>query len=156
VPNESTKPDWYVIDEVPKYWDGEKWRRFKWPEPPGVYVIQDVEYYWNGSNMRLRVRRSYSNSLNNSESVDSLQSSNSQETESVKKLGRQSKPKVFKIVLVLLYAFSVLGSVQNYSATYSGQPVFSLIGIIDNFVITLIPSAIVYAIGAFYFRFFKR
>lgn len=151
-----SNPDWYVVDDVPKYWDGEKWRRFKWPEPPGVYVIQDVEYYWNGSNMRLRIRRSNLNSPSHSESEDSLQSSNYQETGNVENLGRQSKPKVFKILLVLLYAISVLGSVQNYSATFNGQPVFSLIGIIDNFVFTLIPSAIVYVIGTFYFRFFKK
>lgn len=156
MPKQSPKPDWYVVDEVPKYWDGEKWRRFKWPEPPGVYVIQDVEYYWNGSNMLPRVRRSNSNSPSNSESVYSLQSSNSQETENIEKLGLQSKPKVFKIILILLYAITVLGSVQNYSATYNGQPVFSLVGIIDNFVFTLIPSAIVYAIGTLCFRFFKK
>ena len=62
--------------------------------------------------------------------------------------------KIFKGVLIALYAFIVLGSVQNYSAQYNGQEVFSLIGIGDNFVLTAIIPLIIYGVGRKFF--FKK
>jgi len=59
--------------------------------------------------------------------------------------------KIFKRVLIALYAFIILGSVQNYSAQYKGQEVFSLIGILDNFVITAIIPLIIYGVGRKFF-----
>ena len=64
--------------------------------------------------------------------------------------------KIFKIALVAIYAFSVLGSVQNYSATYNGQPVFSLVGIIDNFIVTMLLPLIIYGIGLLVRKFFFK
>ncbi len=55
--------------------------------------------------------------------------------------------KIFKGVLIVFYAFIVIGSVQTYSANYNGQSVFSLAGIIDNFVITAILPLIIYGLG---------
>ena len=55
--------------------------------------------------------------------------------------------KIFKGVLIALYAFIVLGSVQTYSTNYNGQQVFSLIGILDNFVITAVLPLIIYGVG---------
>lgn len=40
--------EWYLVDGVAKFWDGTRWRRFKWQEPPGVYELDGVNYYWNG------------------------------------------------------------------------------------------------------------
>ena len=62
--------------------------------------------------------------------------------------------KIFKGVLIALYAFIVLGSVQNYSSKYNGQEVFSLIGILDNFVITAVLPLIIYGVGRKFF--FKK
>jgi len=62
--------------------------------------------------------------------------------------------KIFKAVLVAFYAFIVLGSVQNYSSQYNGQEIFSLIGIMDNFVITAVLPLIIYAVGRKFF--FKK
>lgn len=55
--------------------------------------------------------------------------------------------KIFKGLLVALYVIIIMGSVQNYSATYNGQAVFSTIGIIDNFVVTAILPLILYGVG---------
>lgn len=55
--------------------------------------------------------------------------------------------KIFKVFLIGLYAFIVLGSVQTYSSQYNGQEIFSFVGIVDNFIISAIPSAIIYGIG---------
>lgn len=62
--------------------------------------------------------------------------------------------KNFKRILIALYAFIILGSVQNYSTQYNGQRVFSLIGILDNFVITAILPLIIYWAGRKFF--FKK
>jgi hypothetical protein len=62
--------------------------------------------------------------------------------------------KIFKGVLIALYAFIVLGSVQNYSSQYNGQEVFSLIVILDNFVITAVLPLIIYGVGRKFF--FKK
>ena len=62
--------------------------------------------------------------------------------------------KIFKGVLFALYAFIVLGSVQNYSAQYNGLEVFSLIGILDNFVLTALIPLIIYGVGRKFF--FKK
>ena len=43
-----SKPDWYLVDGVAKFWDGEKLRRFKWTESEGWYEFQGVSHYWNG------------------------------------------------------------------------------------------------------------
>lgn len=145
--SKSPKPDWYVIDEVPKYWDGEKWRRFKWPEPPGVYVIQDVEYYWNGSKMRLRIKRSSVDTRSYVEVNNFSQSEKSSTGDNNAGPHGRSKLRVFKIILFALYAFIVLGSVQTYSANYNGQAVFSFTGIIDNFIITALLPLIIYGVG---------
>ena len=64
--------------------------------------------------------------------------------------------KIFKGVLLAFYILIVLGSVQNYSATYGGQPVFSLVGIIDNFIVTAILPAIIYGIGLLVRKFFFK
>jgi nucleoside recognition membrane protein YjiH len=65
--------------------------------------------------------------------------------------------KIFKGILIVLYLFIVVGSIQNYSANYNGAAVFSLAGIIDNFVITLILPFIIYGIGLLVRKyFFKR
>jgi hypothetical protein len=53
--------------------------------------------------------------------------------------------KIFKGFLVVLYAFIVLGSVQTYSATYGGE-VFSLAGIIDNFLVPAVLPLIIYGV----------
>ena len=45
----------------------------------------------------------------------------------------------------MLYAFIVLGSVQTYSATYGGE-VFSLAGIIDNFLVPAVLPLIIYGV----------
>lgn len=63
---------------------------------------------------------------------------------------------IFKGILVGLYLFIVLGSVQNYSARYNGQEVFSLVGIIDNFVITAVLPLIIYGIGLLIRKFFLK
>jgi hypothetical protein len=64
--------------------------------------------------------------------------------------------KIFKGVLIGLYAFIVLGSVQTYSETYNGQEVFSLPGIIDNFLVTAILPLIIYGIGLLIRKFFFK
>jgi hypothetical protein len=65
----------------------------------------------------------------------------------------------FKIVFISLYIFLIVGSVQNYEKTY-GAPIFSFVGIIDNFVFNLIPAAIftgiAYLIYKGYLKIFKR
>ncbi len=65
----------------------------------------------------------------------------------------------FKIVFVSLYIFLVIGSVQNYEKTY-GSPIFSFVGIIDNFIFNLVPAAIftgvAYLIYKGYLKLFKR
>jgi hypothetical protein len=53
--------------------------------------------------------------------------------------------KIFKVFLVVLYAFIVLGSVQTYSTTYGGE-VFSFAGIIDNFLVPAVLPLIIYGI----------
>ena len=55
--------------------------------------------------------------------------------------------KIFKGVLIAFYALIVIGSIQNYSARYNGQEVFSLIGILDNFVVSAILPLIIYGVG---------
>lgn len=55
--------------------------------------------------------------------------------------------KIFKILLIGLYALSVLGSFQTYSSQYNGQEVLSIIGIVDNFLITAILPLLVYGVG---------
>jgi hypothetical protein len=62
--------------------------------------------------------------------------------------------KNFKGIMIALYVFIILGSVQNYSNQYNGQEVFSLIGILDNFVITAILPLIIYGVGRKFF--FKK
>lgn len=55
--NEASEPGWYITDDTAKYWDGEKWRKFKWSNPPGVYEFDGIEYYWNGQTWQKRKRR---------------------------------------------------------------------------------------------------
>jgi hypothetical protein len=64
--------------------------------------------------------------------------------------------KIFKGALIALYAFSVLGSVQTYSAQYNGQEIFSLIGIVDNFVITAVLPLIIYGVGLLIRKYFFK
>jgi len=65
----------------------------------------------------------------------------------------------FKIVFIALYIFLVIGSVQDYEETY-GAPIFSFVGIIDNFIFNLLPAAIftgiAYLIYKGYLKIFKR
>lgn len=65
----------------------------------------------------------------------------------------------FKIIFIFFYILSVIGSVQNYEKAYGGS-IFSLAGIIDNFIFNLIPAAIftgiAYLIYKGYRRIFKR
>ena len=67
--------------------------------------------------------------------------------------------KKYRYFFLGFYAFSVLGSVQTYSKQY-GMEVFSLVGIIDNFVVSLLPAAIftgiVILIHKLYLRLFKK
>ena len=65
----------------------------------------------------------------------------------------------FKIIFIAFYFLSVIGSVQNYEKTY-GAPIFSLVGIFDNFIVNLLPAAIftgiAYLIYKGYLKIFKR
>lgn len=45
-----SKSDWYIVNGVARWWDGEKLRRFKWTEPKGWYQFQGENYYWDGKN----------------------------------------------------------------------------------------------------------
>lgn len=45
-----SKSDWYIVNGVARWWDGEKLRRFKWTEPKGWYQFQEVDHYWDGEN----------------------------------------------------------------------------------------------------------
>lgn len=46
---ESFEEDWYLVEGVARYWDGEKWRRFKWAQAPDWYDFQGVSHYWDGA-----------------------------------------------------------------------------------------------------------
>jgi hypothetical protein len=53
--NEQLDGEWYLVDGEAKFWDGTRWRRFKWQEPPGVYELDGTEYYWNGESWSNKV-----------------------------------------------------------------------------------------------------
>jgi hypothetical protein len=42
------KPDWYLVDGVATWWDGESWLSNNWTEPKGWYEFEGDAYYWDG------------------------------------------------------------------------------------------------------------
>jgi hypothetical protein len=58
-------------------------------------------------------------------------------------------------VFIGLYVLNVLISVLNYKKTYGGS-VFSIAGIIDNFVVTLLPAALLTGLILLIQRLYKR
>ena len=67
--------------------------------------------------------------------------------------------KKYKGFFIAFYLFSVLGSVQTYKKQY-GMEIFSVAGIFDNFVFSLLPAfiftGIVMLIHKLYLRIFKK
>lgn len=62
--------------------------------------------------------------------------------------------KIFRGILIVFYGFIVVGGIANYSTQYNGQPVFSLIGIFDNFIVSAILPLAIYGIGLFIRKIF--
>jgi len=60
--------EWYLVDGEAVFWDGTKYRRFKWKGDPGLYEFQGVWYSWNGTNWKKASVRQI-NQITSSESV---------------------------------------------------------------------------------------
>ena len=65
----------------------------------------------------------------------------------------------FKFVFIPIYILSVIGSVQNYEKDYGGS-VFSLAGIVDNFILNILIAGIwtglIYLIYRLFLKVFKK
>lgn len=57
--------EWYLVDGEAVFWDGAKYRRFKWKADPGLYEFQGVWYSWNGSNWKKASSRQLNNIIPN-------------------------------------------------------------------------------------------
>lgn len=86
--------EWYLVNGEAVFWDGTKYRRFKWKGDPGLYEFQGVWYSWNGSNWK----KASSRQLNQVEP-----------TEDSKTIGSSFVSRYFGTALVVILVTVVLG-----------------------------------------------
>ncbi len=91
--------EWYLVDGEAVFWDGTKYRRFKWKGDPGLYEFQGVWYSWNGASWR----KASSRQLNQAEPTDNL-----------KTMGSSVLLRNFVTALVVILVIVLLGFGWKY------------------------------------------